>query len=517
MTQQPLRIAINGFGRIGRTILRILMRDGADFELACINEIEPLETCAYLFQYDSVFGPWPGTVTREGAALVVDGRAIPFHAARDLSDLDLSGVDVVLDCTGMAGARAVAERGLAAGARMGLVSGPSEEADITVVLGANEGALAGQRIVSNASCTTNALAPLARLLDEAYGIESGQMTTVHCYTGSQPTVDKPRGAPERSRAAALSMVPTTTSAQRLTGLVLPGLAGRIEARAVRVPVASVSAIDLTVQTREAVTAEAVGARLEADGNESGGLWSPVSVTRHKDGSTGLFPHLSLDRAKPGLIAVNSAGRRFVNEGLSYHDFVEAMYRSHETVPTMPAWLVCDAAFVKKYGIGVIYPGTTDLRPHAESGYATVAETLDGLARALGIDADGLRDTVDRHNRFAAEGSDPDFGKGDLELNRFNGDPEAGPNPCLGPIGTPPFVAVAVWPAEIACSIGLSTTASAEVVNGDGQSIPGLYACGNDMASVMAGTYPGPGTTLGPGMVFGYRAAMHAAAARRAAN
>jgi glyceraldehyde 3-phosphate dehydrogenase len=261
MTQQPLRIAINGFGRIGRTILRILMRDGADFELVCINEIEPLETCAYLFQYDSVFGPWPGTVTREGAALVVDGRAIPFHAARDLSDLDLSGVDVVLDCTGMAGARAVAERGLAAGARMVLVSGPSEEADITVVLGANEGALAGQRIVSNASCTTNALAPLARLLDEAYGIESGQMTTVHCYTGSQPTVDKPRGAPERSRAAALSMVPTTTSAQRLTGLVLPGLAGRIEARAVRVPVASVSAIDLTVQTREAVTAEAVGARL----------------------------------------------------------------------------------------------------------------------------------------------------------------------------------------------------------------------------------------------------------------
>jgi glyceraldehyde 3-phosphate dehydrogenase len=261
MTQPPIRIAINGFGRIGRTILRIVLRDRPEFELACINEIEPIGTCAYLFQYDSVFGPWPGTVTQQGGSLVVDGRAIPFHAAHDLSALDLSGVDVVLDCTGMAGARTVAERGLAAGARRVLVSGPSEEADATIVIGANEGTLAAQPIVSNASCTTNALAPLARLLDEAYGIMSGQMTTVHCYTGSQPTVDKPRGAPERSRAAALSMVPTTTSAQHLTGRVLPALAGRIEARAIRVPVASVSAIDLVVQTRAPVTAAAAGTML----------------------------------------------------------------------------------------------------------------------------------------------------------------------------------------------------------------------------------------------------------------
>jgi glyceraldehyde 3-phosphate dehydrogenase len=155
----------------------------------------------------------------------------------------------------------VAERGLAAGARRVLVSGPSEEADATIVIGANEGTLAAQPIVSNASCTTNALAPLARLLDEAYGIMSGQMTTVHCSPGSQPTVDKPRGAPERSRAAALSMVPTTTSAQHLTGRVLPALAGRIEARAIRVPVASVSAIDLVLQTRAPVTAAAAGTML----------------------------------------------------------------------------------------------------------------------------------------------------------------------------------------------------------------------------------------------------------------
>lgn len=261
MAHKPIRLALNGFGRIGRTLLRILMRDGADFDLVCINEIESLETCAYLFQYDSVFGPWPGQVAMRPGLLVVDGREIPFHAARDLRSLDLSGVDVVLECTGMGGARAMAERGLEAGARAVLVSGPSAEADVTLVLGANEAALGDQRIISNASCTTNALAPLARLLDEAYGIISGQMTTVHCYTGSQPTVDKPRDAPERSRAAALSMVPTTTSAQHQTGLVLPGLKGRIEARAIRVPTASVSCIDLTVQTRETVSAGAVNSML----------------------------------------------------------------------------------------------------------------------------------------------------------------------------------------------------------------------------------------------------------------
>ncbi|QYX56721.1 aldehyde dehydrogenase [Roseovarius sp. SCSIO 43702] len=263
MGKRPIRIAINGFGRIGRAVLRILMGNGDDFELVAINEIEPLETCAYLFEYDSVFGPWRGTVETGGGRLIVNGRGIPFHSEDDLSALDLSDVDVVLECTGMAGTRAVAERGLAAGARAVLVSGPSKEADVTVVLGANEGVLRDERIISNASCTTNALAPLARLLDGAFGILSGQMTTVHCYTGSQPTVDKPRGAPERSRAAALSMVPTTTSAQHQTGLVLPRLAGRIEARAIRVPTASVSAIDLTLQTEREVTVAAVNEVLRA--------------------------------------------------------------------------------------------------------------------------------------------------------------------------------------------------------------------------------------------------------------
>ncbi|MDC0736743.1 glyceraldehyde 3-phosphate dehydrogenase NAD-binding domain-containing protein [Cognatishimia sp. SS12] len=259
MADQKIRIFINGFGRIGRTILRILTTGEAyrDIEVVGFNDIEPLETCAYLFEYDSVFGPFAGTVDTQDGAMVVNGHAIPFHGAADIATLDLTGVDVVLECTGMAGSRPIVERGLRAGARAVLISGPSDEADVTVVLGANDADLAAHHVVSNASCTTNALAPLMQLLDARYGLISGHMTTVHCYTGSQPTVDKPRGNLERSRAAALSMVPTTTSAQRMIDRVLPHLAGRVEARAIRVPTASVSAIDLTIQTEQPVTAEGV--------------------------------------------------------------------------------------------------------------------------------------------------------------------------------------------------------------------------------------------------------------------
>ncbi|MBP2228625.1 succinate dehydrogenase/fumarate reductase flavoprotein subunit [Azospirillum agricola] len=264
-------------------------------------------------------------------------------------------------------------------------------------------------------------------------------------------------------------------------------------------------------------ARGIGARIDGEGHRGGAFWTPVSVTRKAAGWKGLFPHLSLDRAKPGLIAVNAAGRRFVNEGASYHDFVEAMFESHRTVPTMPAWLVCDAAFVAKYGLGVVHPGTTNLKPHEASGYLTTAPTLEELARKIGVDAAGLADSVRRHNGFALTGSDLDFGKGDTELNRFNGDPGHGPNPCLKPIETAPFVAVAVWPAEIACSAGLATDVDGQVLDENGRVIGGLYACGNDMASVMAGTYPGPGTTLGPALVFAYRVAMHAAGRSDAAG
>lgn len=247
-----LRVAINGFGRIGRSILRLLATARRDdgIEIACINDIAPLDSCAYLFEYDSVFGPFPGRIEAGDAALSVEGRAIPFHHEADLSRLDLAGVDLVLECTGRANDPAVAARGLKAGAGRVLISGPSEAAEATVVLGANDGILADQRILSCGSCTTNALAPLLRLIDGLFGLEGGHMTTVHCYTGAQPTVDAPRADPARSRAAALSMVPTSSSAGRLTDLVLPDLAGRVSCTALRVPVASVSAVDLTVRLRD---------------------------------------------------------------------------------------------------------------------------------------------------------------------------------------------------------------------------------------------------------------------------
>jgi glyceraldehyde 3-phosphate dehydrogenase len=260
-----MRVLINGFGRIGRSVLRASAEGRwPGVEIAAVNDIAGLETAAYLFQYDSTFGPYRGTVEERAGALVVDGREIAFSAEADLAACDLSGFDLVMDCTGKAKDRAIPESLLAAGAGKVAISGPCETADLTVVIGANDEALSDQRIVSNASCTTNALAPLLRLLDEAYGVEAGWMTTIHCYTGSQPTIDAPRGGSlARSRAAALSMVPTSTSAERLTGIVLPHLAGRVEGRAVRVPVASVSAVDLSVHTRQRPGAEAVNALLVA--------------------------------------------------------------------------------------------------------------------------------------------------------------------------------------------------------------------------------------------------------------
>lgn len=235
-----------------------MVGDWPGLEIVAVNDIAGPEMSAYLFEYDSTFGPYPGKVEERDGALILDGRQIAFSADPDIAGQDLSSFDLVMDCTGKAKTREIPERMLAAGAGKVVISGPCETADLTVVLGANDEALADQRIVSNASCTTNALAPLLRLLDESYGVEAGWMTTIHCYTGSQPTIDAPRGGPlARSRAAAMSMVPTSTSADRQTELVLPHLAGRVEARAVRVPVASVSAVDLSLLTRSGPDAEAV--------------------------------------------------------------------------------------------------------------------------------------------------------------------------------------------------------------------------------------------------------------------
>ncbi len=257
------------------------------------------------------------------------------------------------------------------------------------------------------------------------------------------------------------------------------------------------------------TALRAGAELDAK-MDSAGLWMPCSIMNWPDGSTSLYPHIILDRSKPGLIAVNASGRRFVNESDSYHDFVAAMLHAHETVPSVPAYLICDRSFIRDYGIGVVHPGTNNLTPFLNAGYLTQAATLRGLAGKIGADPDEFEETVARHNRYAATGVDEEFGRGTSDLNRINGDAENKPNPCMRPIGAGPFFAVAVIPVDLACSAGLRGDGYGRVLGADGQPVEGLYACGNDLASIFRGTYPGPGTTLGPAIVFGYQAAMHAA-------
>jgi succinate dehydrogenase/fumarate reductase flavoprotein subunit len=257
--------------------------------------------------------------------------------------------------------------------------------------------------------------------------------------------------------------------------------------------------------------ERAQARIE-DEIKSPALWMPSSVMQQPDGHTSVFPHIMLDRAKPGVIAVNSSGRRFVNEANSYHDFVEAMLRSHATASSIPSYLICDRSFIRDYGLGLIHPGTRDLRRYIRAGYLFRGDTVAKLAKEIGVGGAALAETVDRHNRFAETGLDEDFGRGTRELNRFNGDPLNRPNPCMRKLGPGPYFAVAVWPSDLASSAGLRTDVNGRVLTPEWQPIPGLYAAGSDAASIFRGTYPGPGTMIGPAMVFAWRAAMDIAGA-----
>jgi succinate dehydrogenase/fumarate reductase flavoprotein subunit len=245
-----------------------------------------------------------------------------------------------------------------------------------------------------------------------------------------------------------------------------------------------------------------GGALSTD-NVGNAFWTPVSVLQNPDGSQTRFPHLILDRQKPGLIAVNGSGRRFVNEADSYHDFVEAMYRSHKTVPTIPAFLICDAKFLRRYGLGLVRPYAVSLQRFLAAGYLIKASTVRTLASRLGVDPNALEETVAAANRHAASGHDPEFGKGSTAYNRHLGDPRHKPNPCLGTISAAPFYAVCVWPGDIGTALGLKVDDRTRVLTADGTPIPGLYACGSDMNSIMAGAYPGAGITLGPALAFGY--------------
>lgn len=246
---------------------------------------------------------------------------------------------------------------------------------------------------------------------------------------------------------------------------------------------------------------------------TGGLWMPVSILRQPDGQHALFPHIILDRAKPGLLAVNATGRRFVNEADSYHAFVAAMLAADTDGQGVPAHLICDGAFIRDYGIGFIHPGTRRLKPYLASGYLIQGADAADLAGRIGVDAAALTQTIARYNAAATTGTDEEFGRGGSDLNRFNGDPANQPNPCLRPLAPGPLYAVTVWPADLASSAGLMIDPAARVLRPDGEAIEGLYACGNDSLSIFEGTYPGPGTTIGPAIVFGWHAAMHAAGQR----
>jgi succinate dehydrogenase/fumarate reductase flavoprotein subunit len=255
-------------------------------------------------------------------------------------------------------------------------------------------------------------------------------------------------------------------------------------------------------------AESVGGVFDAT-LASPGAWCPVSLVPYPDGSTGRFPHI-IERGKPGIVAVLANGRRFCNEGNGYHDYVEAMLRAVPNGEEVASWLVCTRAFQRRYGLGVSRPSPLPVAPFVRSGYIRTGRSIAELARNCGIDPQGLADTIAEYNEHARRGEDPLFGRGTTVYNRYQGDARVTPNPCVAPIERAPFYAVKVVPGSFGTFAGIRTDAHARVVDARGDPVPGLYAAGADMASVMGGYYPAGGINLGPAMTFGYIAGCHAA-------
>ena len=256
-----VRVVINGFGRIGRNVLRAIAETGRkDIEVVGINDLGPVETNAHLLRYDSVHGRFPGEVTVKGDTISVGNSAIKVTAIKDPATLPWKelGVDVAMECSGIFTSKEKASAHLTAGAKRVLVSAPADGADLTVVYGVNHDKLRkDHKVVSNGSCTTNCLAPVAKVINDAVGIETGFMTTIHAYTGDQPTLDTLHKDLYRARAAALSMIPTSTGAAKAIGLVLPELKGKLDGVAIRVPTPNVSVVDLKVVAKKSTTKEEI--------------------------------------------------------------------------------------------------------------------------------------------------------------------------------------------------------------------------------------------------------------------
>lgn len=238
-------------------------------------------------------------------------------------------------------------------------------------------------------------------------------------------------------------------------------------------------------------------------------WAPVSLVRRRDGRLARFPHL-VERAKPGVIAVMKNGRRFTNEAGSYHDFISSLIAATPDGEPLQAWLICDHAFQRRYGLGFSKPFPLPVKPYLKSGYMQGAPSIGQLAQACGIDASGLADTVANYNLHAAQGEDPEFGKGTTPYNRIQGDASHAPNPCLAPIVKGPYYALRLYPGSLGTFAGIRTDEFGRATTADHAAVEGLYVVGNDSASIMEGNYPAGGVTLGPAVTFGYIVGMHAA-------
>jgi len=260
------RVAINGFGRIGRLFLRAVAKRAAELEVVAVNDLTDAGTLAHLLKYDSVHGVWPGEVRGGDGTLVFEGREIRTFSAADIGSLPWRElqVDIVVECTGLYTERAQAARHLDQGARKVLISAPAKDPDVTVVVGVNDAEYdpARHHIISNASCTTNCLAPLVKVLLDRFGVERGLMTTIHAYTNDQRILDLPHKDLRRARAAALSIIPTSTGAARAIGLVLPELKGKLDGYAMRVPVPDGSVVDLALTLEREATAEEINAAVK---------------------------------------------------------------------------------------------------------------------------------------------------------------------------------------------------------------------------------------------------------------